>query len=496
MKTEVSISSPDEKSQRRRKALRWVWFGLLGVLALWLISSRINPEPSYRGMTVTRWIDLCPQPTNEVVNAFGIRAVPYLAAAMRGTGSQLDKMRFAAWQKLPSFLRQRIPMSDPASFALRRDNAMGWLMELGSDANEAIPELIDIALHDPEVFTRYKAITVLGCIAQNSPKALQTLVPLLKDTNIFIQGNVIAAIGHIGPGAKPAVNSLRDFVTASPAVPYDSLDALGNIGPAAQEAVPRIVDALKTPAAKANALHALGKIGSGSAAAVPPLLDILNDTNEYFQILALDVVRQIGPPAQAALPQLQILKTSRVPIKRILAAVAIANIEGNPELALPVLLNEFKRHSFGNWQLQVRSLTRPFEFISCALPLADTAAWFLGEIGPPAKEALPWLKQVSTYGDDLHRLVVARSIWRIGQQPDEVVSLMEQFLKRRRDFQDKFAFNLIAQMLTEMGPAARPLVPSLAQFVQVKTNRWSERKVLLTLLQQLDPETAKKVAMH
>jgi len=386
-------------------------------------------------------------------------------------------------------------MSDPASFARRRDNAMGWLIELGSDANEAIPELIDIALHDPETFTRYKAITVLGCIGQNSPEALEALVALLKDTNIFIQGNAIAAIGNIGPGAKPAVNFLLDFATVSPAIPYNSLNALGNIGPAAQEAVPRIVDALKTPA-KANALHALGKIGSGSAAAVPPLLEILNDTNEYFQILALDVVRQIGPPARAALPQLQILKTSRASIKRILVAVAIGNIEGNPESALPVLLTELKRPSFDSWQLQVRSFTRPFEFASYGILAVDTAAWFLGDIGPPAKEALPRLKQMRDSGEDWHRLVAARSIWKIEQQPDEVLPLMEQLLQRRRDFQDNFVFNLMAQTLTEMGPAARPLVPSLARFVQVKTNSWSERKALLTVLQQLEPETAKKVAMQ
>jgi HEAT repeat protein len=113
-----------------------------------------------------------------------------------------------------------------------------------------------------------------------------------------------------------------------------------------KELVSVITEALKDPdpGVQRGALEALLKLGPASRPAVPGLLAVLQDT-EVVAInrqRAAEVVGRIGPGAREAVPALVTLAEDDEPELRQAALAALAQVEKDAAIAVPVLRQAFK----------------------------------------------------------------------------------------------------------------------------------------------------------
>ncbi len=182
---------------------------------------------------------------------------------------------------------------------------------------------------------------------------------------------IVKNLARLGPPAIPVLTRALTDDDEDDRVRMHTASALGEMGPQAAEATPSLIQALKQHnemVAKWAAL-ALGKIGPGAKDAVPALIDAMKGGDWDMRCCAAEALGQIGPGAKAAVPALEeALKDEHA---RFYAAEALAKL-GLPDKALPVLiaLLEHESPSF-----------------------RKAAAKTLGEIGPPAKAAVPALRE-------------------------------------------------------------------------------------------------------
>ncbi|MGH7174656.1 MAG: HEAT repeat domain-containing protein [Gemmataceae bacterium] len=145
-------------------------------------------------------------------------AVPALIARLKkNKGRSRDDaeviealMRIAPRRKevvpgLRAILRE--PSSNPC-----RIHAVVALGKLGSDAKEAVPDLIKMLAEAPGKAgpIRFHAATALGQIGAEAKEAVPALVKLLNDKKAGPgRRTVVVALGRIGPAAKDAVDALK-----------------------------------------------------------------------------------------------------------------------------------------------------------------------------------------------------------------------------------------------------------------------------------------------
>jgi HEAT repeat protein len=161
------------------------------------------------------------------------------------------------------------------------------LGELGAHAEPALPALIAAAREGPEDL-RHAAIRSLGCIGKAHKPAVAKVLPplataLREKGDPEIRTLAAFAIGMMGPEAREAVPVLREHlplreVTDPKAASYirgNVLWALGEIGPSAADAIidiVEVVEGLKSSSDdRRSAIEAIGKMGRKAEMAMPTL---------------------------------------------------------------------------------------------------------------------------------------------------------------------------------------------------------------------------------
>src|SRR5262249_47893838 len=113
---------------------------------------------------------------------------------------------------------------------------------------------------------------------------------------------IAKTLAQLGPDAAAAVKGLQKALKDdSAAVRAQVALALGSLGSAAAEAVPDMLQAAILEDNPTGVEQGIAKIGKD---AVPALIKALNNTNMKIQLTAIRTLGRIGPPAQAAIPQL------------------------------------------------------------------------------------------------------------------------------------------------------------------------------------------------
>jgi HEAT repeat protein len=175
----------------------------------------------------------------------------------------------------------------------------------------------------------------------------------------------------------------------------------------------------------------------GGAAAVPVLIELLQDDDDIVRNGAAQCLQSIGPAARPAVP-----------------ALARALFDKSDRVGI-------------------------------------RAAFALADIGPPALEARPSLILVlhdSRYGDEFYA-IVARSLWKIGGEAEAslIVPMMQKIIKKR-DPDSGSAQCTAAELLGEIGPAAKQTVPDLIRMVQDHTDHSGARMRGCTALGKIGPD--------
>jgi HEAT repeat protein len=248
-----------------------------------------------------------------------------------------------------------------------------WASEYrASDVERAVKDLTS-----RDQYTRKSAAFHLSEMGPEAKQAVPQLIEVLQsDPLMTVRGEAASALGKIGPAATAAVPALIEFLTYTPGG-YErtyAASALGNIGQQSALAVPALVNALQhdqEPVVRQLSARALAGFGADARPAIPPLIQAITDGDKELREAAAYGLRTI-PAGPADVPALEKLLTDEIDVARESAARSIAGAGSEAVSAVPKLIALLQDENPS---------------------VREAAAVALGAIGPDAKDALPALKK-------------------------------------------------------------------------------------------------------
>jgi hypothetical protein len=191
----------------KRKWKIWVAAAVVVVVGIVWWGLR-EPEPSYEGKTVNEWfseIDLSPAgqgtagPAFLAIKAMGTNAIPFLRSKYRETNSK-SHIRVAGW--LGRFPRLKKMYDDD-----RYDRAYLCLLNLGADAQDAAPELIEVS--NGKNWERVsQALFLLSKFQIRPDLIIPLLMKMLQGDDQYRRWLAVKTLAKYGPTAKLAVQVL------------------------------------------------------------------------------------------------------------------------------------------------------------------------------------------------------------------------------------------------------------------------------------------------
>lgn len=302
------------------------------------------------------------------------------------------------------------------------DNVSQWLNDLQADDHE----------------TRVEAIDRLGLAGSTQPKVVEALTSQLDDPDAMVRAHAAVSLGRLGVKDEHAVDKLIEVATDPDGrVRRVALRALTRIGPPPEQFLPLLGKKLRDadPSVRVHALNALANIGKP---AVPLLIEALQRDKDAFW--ACLVLAEIGPDAQAAVPELLRLVDHENPEVRREALLALAEIgEGSPE-----------------------TISKIAGLLEDPTPgVALGAAYVLGKIGPEAQSASDKLKQHVDAEDPIMQTVALWALARVNPNEKEwfrraVPLLVERLTDNRQNVREA-----AVQALMDLNPPPGSLIPQL-----------------------------------
>ena len=172
----------------------------------------------------------------------------------------------------------------------------------------SIPKLIRILKTGPGWQQSTGAADALAEIGTEAREAVPALIEALRHQHNYVRCSAAKALGRMGPVALEAVPALlKSLWDNDREFHYGAVEALMQIG-ATEAAVPKLGLMLKTaksPFRRQLAAISLGKIGGKAQAAIPELVDALCDADEGVRKRAAEALGKMGPAASVTIEALQ-----------------------------------------------------------------------------------------------------------------------------------------------------------------------------------------------
>jgi len=379
------------------------------------------------------------------------------------------------------------------------------LVEMGPDAIEAVPTLIEIVksggLHQSP-WPRPAALRALNGIGA---AAVPHLAALLDQASPILKAQVIASIGRFGSrasGAVPAMTAeLKDEHTA---VRSAAASALGSIGSGAKSAAPTLTEAVKDKAAavRVNAAMALVKINGDVTVAVPILVAILQNRGpgwEAEQALARRTAETAASTRQLS-DDLERFGDASV---RLAAVGGLGEIGAGANLAIPVLLESLADSEYRLVQAAAGVLAKLGPQIRRAAVLrlvealkqenarvrSNAASTLAGiDIDPELPVVVALIELLGEKNENV-RQAAAYALARIGRQP-LAVSVLVKALKNPKANVRREAAALVGRA----GAKAKEAVEPLAELLRDEDSRVS--KAAAGSLIKIDADAAARLGVH
>lgn len=204
------------------------------------------------------------------------------------------------------------------------------------------------------------------------------------------------------------------------------------------------VDGLDNPDrdARRKAIFAVGAIGNDAGHAVPKLAKIMvEDEERESRIEASLALSKMVPASKAALPQLSQALEDKEPFVRLNVATTLVRLGPDAKPAIPALIkaiaDEKNQTNMGTFTVTIqeklaialgRATAGSDEGVGPLTELLDrartagtkmAAARALGEVGPPARSAVPRLRALLKDNNSDVREAVEEALQRIGEEADK-----------------------------------------------------------------------------
>jgi hypothetical protein len=282
-------------------------------IVLFLLLPR--PQPTYHGKTITAWEDAwAAKKTPEWPDALrdiGTNALPYIAHNLALNDSVLRSNYARLQAKLPSQLQTVFRKPKPL---LQEVDGANVFLYIGSNS---LPYEIALMKHQSPTVRRAAAwgIGALRRQSRSADQAIPALIEALSDSDRMVRFDAALSLLEMGPDASNAVPALAKVVAYSGVGPQTNnlfylraiaARALGKIGPAASNALPSLKPALgeSLPYLRGTAAVAIWRIDSDVDTTLPVLLREMPVTVEDSKWDWIIALREMGPRAKAAVPQL------------------------------------------------------------------------------------------------------------------------------------------------------------------------------------------------
>jgi HEAT repeats len=203
-------------------------------------------------------------------------------------------------------------------------------------ADEIWPGRTDLfinSLNDEDQAVRANAAQALGHAGSSASNATSLLIPMLADRSVIVRPKAAFALGQIAPEfAEIAVASMIDQRKTNFSWTGDCAYVLyQTVGPKANAAIPTLESDLSDTNMRmfhGDVAAALWRI-TGTLS--PAMADGLNTTLQIgvqrMQIRCLRIVKEIGPPAAATIPELRRMTNHPLILIRRLAGEALESVD-------------------------------------------------------------------------------------------------------------------------------------------------------------------------
>src|SRR5262245_19293553 len=330
-------------------------------------------------------------------------------------------------------------------------------------ADAKVDELVQAAKAGSEA-SRIKALDQLAAMGEKAADAVPAVTQLLSDASANVRAHAAHALGGIGSAAKPSASALTNLVKDSDeTVRRQAVKAITVIRPGPEVMIPLVTRLLEDsdPAVKARILHAVSEAGP---AAIPGLKKALTDDKAAYW--ACLILREMGPEAKEAIPELTAtLKDSRPEVRReaalALGAMRDAASSAAGEIALLVsdehaaeaatlALGEIGKIPAGAEE-KIRANAKSDKKL-----LSTVSLWTLARVHPEdkalARETAEQLAARLADKDPFVRVTAARGLAALQLGPDIMAPIMEKALANADETTVHHALDAVAAL----GPAAVP----------------------------------------
>jgi len=334
--------------------------------------------------------------------------------------------------------------------ALKHEKTVYWaclvLSEIGPDATDAVPDLVDVFQSHEHPEVRREAVLALAAIGPGAADAVDELAQVLQDEDTLLDGPAVFALGSIGPKAKAAEDSVRKLADADSSPPFRKtvcLWALARMNPDDQElvrqVVPKLVEALTAPESRlrAAAARALIDLDPDPEILRPVMQKAMQEASPEAMNDMLDALASLG---EKAVPRLS--KALEIQEVRAKAAAIIARIGPAAKAAVPALSDAL-------------SDKNP--------ETCNEVLFALAAIGPDAAEAVPAIRQVMQSPDKNVCYSACYALGKIGPAAESAKEDLEKRLAGDDNFLCMASAWALCQVDPESSETAAKTVPILIE---------------------------------
>jgi hypothetical protein len=297
-----------------RKLVLTIGAMLSGVIVLFLLVS--SPQPRYQNRNITAWQDEWAARKNriwpEALQHIGTNALPYAVRNLALNDSNWRSNYARLQAKMPGLLQRVFRKPKPL---LQEVNGANVFFYIGSNS---IPCAIALLKHDSPTVRRAAAWGLGGLRRQTAAanEAIPALTDALTDKDRMVRFYAALSLEEMGPAASNAVPALTQVVAYTGTGPETNdlfyvravaAVTLGKIGPAATNALPVLQAALHESNAylRGQTAVAVWRISGDVDTTLPVLLHEMPSTIEDSKWDWIVALGEMGPRAQAAVPQLR-----------------------------------------------------------------------------------------------------------------------------------------------------------------------------------------------